>query len=489
MNELPLNFDIIENIPEHNLSISEINSLWFDALENLHSRYKKIIILDDDPTGSQTVYDLPVYTGLDTESLKQALNDKSQCVYLLTNSRSLSPDSTEQLHRELSQNLKLLAEDKELLIISRSDSTLRGHYPLETSVLSSELLDANEEITEILIPFFPEGGRYTYNDIHYVKEGCELVPASLTEFARDSSFPFNSSNLKEYVQEKSEGKINSSDVISVSLDDLRKGDILAVTSLLLKGNRMHPVIVNAVSYDDLKIFLCAFSNAVSQGRKFIFRSAAAFVRCIAGLEEHEILKRSQLLNNPDLNKPGLIIAGSYVGKTRRQLEVLNKQSFISPVAFDVRSALKKDSLKKEIFRCIKGLNSLQSEGKTPCLYTENPSGNFLSASESSENLSDLALSARISSALVEIVKSIEFLPSYIITKGGITSHDIAVHSLGIQRAMVLGQIAPGIPVWRCGAESRFPGIPLVIFPGNVGEDDTLASVASVFIEQGADTNE
>jgi uncharacterized protein YgbK (DUF1537 family) len=48
--------------------------------------------------------------------------------------------------------------------------------------------------------------------------------------------------------------------------------------------------------------------------------------------------------------------------------------------------------------------------------------------------------------------------------------------LGVKRAMVLGQILPGIPVWELGPETKFPGLPYVVFPGNVGGPDALKEV-------------
>jgi hypothetical protein len=50
---------------------------------------------------------------------------------------------------------------------------------------------------------------------------------------------------------------------------------------------------------------------------------------------------------------------------------------------------------------------------------------------------------------------------------------------GVRRAQVLGQIVPGVPVWRLGPESKYPGLPYVVFPGNAGGPDALASVIRV----------
>jgi uncharacterized protein YgbK (DUF1537 family) len=77
---------------------------------------------------------------------------------------------------------------------------------------------------------------------------------------------------------------------------------------------------------------------------------------------------------------------------------------------------------------------------------------------------------------VAIVRQLERRPRYLLAKGGITSSDIATRGLGIRRALVLGQILPGVPVWQSGPESRFPGMPYIVFPGNVGGVEALAEV-------------
>ena len=82
--------------------------------------------------------------------------------------------------------------------------------------------------------------------------------------------------------------------------------------------------------------------------------------------------------------------------------------------------------------------------------------------------------------LIEIVRSLDVQPRYLVAKGGITSSDVATHGLGIKRAMVPGQILPGVPVWRSGTESRYPGMPYIVFPGNVGGPEALVEIVTAF---------
>ena len=78
--------------------------------------------------------------------------------------------------------------------------------------------------------------------------------------------------------------------------------------------------------------------------------------------------------------------------------------------------------------------------------------------------------------LFRSVSSLAVRPRFLVAKGGITSSDIGVHALQVRRATVLGQALPGVPVWKLGAESRYPGMSYVVFPGNVGDEDGLRSL-------------
>jgi uncharacterized protein YgbK (DUF1537 family) len=493
MKSLPLS--TLESLPAHVLSRGVIDRQWKAAVSDIHRQFSKILVLDDDPTGSQTVYDLPVYTGFTSDDLLAARRDESGVVYVLTNSRSLHARESEALHRELMRNwISAGSSDQlseETLIISRSDSTLRGHYPLETAVIGEE--SGNSIHGEILVPFFPEGGRFTFRDIHYVREGEQLVPASETEFARDSSFGYSSSNLRDYVEEKTNGRVKSADVVSISLETLRSGDINAVRNALIGIPRRGVAVVNAVNYDDLKIFTAALAGAFIDGKRFIFRAAAALVKILAGLDDRPLLTRENLFSREKPLSPeasgggGILVAGSYVHKTTLQLAELVREGILAEVKLNIREALFTDRFPEEILRCSREVEEHLSRGRNVGIYTTNDGRReFLSAEEGEAGLTDLKLSARISAGLVDVVSGLKSAPTWVITKGGITSHDISVKAMLIKRAMVLGQIIPGVPVWRCGPESRWPGIPLVIFPGNVGDEGALDRAAGLLAGKSPD---
>ncbi len=420
-------------------------------------RQPVLVVLDDDPTGTQTVKDVPVLTEWSRASLKRVFEEEHACFYILTNSRALNPDEAAWLNRELAKNLKETAGDQSFLVCSRSDSTLRGHFPLETDILNEVLgpYDAT-----FLIPFFAAGGRVTIDDVHYVREGDRLIPAADTPFAKDPAFGYTSSNLKAYVEEKTGGRIKAADVVSLS----SKMDTASLRSLLagLSGN-VH-VVVNAATREELDIICASLRWASSTGKRFLFRTAAEFVASWIQQAPAPLLDRNSLSVG---NSPGLIIAGSYVPKTTRQLEVLQSTHKISTVVLDAGKLLSsggEDLLEK----ASEAVNTYMERNQDILLMTSRkPIGHEDAAGS-------LGSGQRISDALVHIVRSLKTKPAWIIAKGGITSSDIATKALGIRRSIVAGQLLPGVPVWRTGPETSCPGIPYVVFPGNVGDEKALA---------------
>jgi uncharacterized protein YgbK (DUF1537 family) len=183
----------------------------------------KIIVLDDDPTGSQTVHGCLLLMRWDIETLRLGLADESPIFFVLTNTRALPPDQAVATVRSVCQNLKqaIAAEGiQEFLIVSRSDSTLRGHYPLETDAIAEALgpFDAH-----FLTPAFFEGGRFTSDSVHYLIVNGIPTPVHQTEFARDSVFGYQHSYLPAYVEEKTQGRIKASEVEQLLLADVRSG--------------------------------------------------------------------------------------------------------------------------------------------------------------------------------------------------------------------------------------------------------------------------
>lgn len=453
----------------------KVNELLTSELALLN---KKIIVLDDDPTGVQTVHNISVYTNWTEESVEAGFNEENAMFFILTNSRGFTESETEKTHKEIATVISNVSKKvgKKFIIISRGDSTLRGHYPLETEVLKGtvEQLTDNRFDGEVIIPFFQEGGRFTIDNIHYVQYDDILVPAGETEFAKDRTFGYKSSNIGEWAEEKSQGTYKAQDATYLELEDIRSLNLDRLVEQLMDVQNFNKVIVNAVDYIDVKVFVIALIRAIRNGKQFMFRSAAALTKIIGGVSDRPLLTRAELVKE-DSKNGGLIIIGSHVKKTTEQFEELKKCKFIHFIEFDVHLVLNEEAFKIEVDRIVNKTNELIAKGQTVTVYTKRER---LDLGENKKE-EELLLSVKISNAVTSIVKNLEVRPSFIIAKGGITSSDIGTNGLGVKHATVAGQVKPGIPVWYTGQDSKFPGISYVIFPGNVGTKTTLKEVAEL----------
>lgn len=441
---------------------------------------RKVVVLDDDPTGTQTVHGVPVLTEWPVERLVEEWNGPAPAVYLLTNSRSLSPREAEALNRDVGEALRQARARSgiDFAVVSRSDSTLRGHFPGEVAALARGLEPAGNFDAWLVAPCFPEGGRYTVNDVHYVAEGEWLIPAGQTEFARDKSFSYRSSNLREWAAEKTGGTVRAEEVAAISLEDLRVGGPEAVTEKLLGLSANALCVVNAASYRDLEVLVLGLLEAEARGRRYLCRTAASFVRVRAGIAPRALLTREDLGLPQD--GAGLVVAGSYVPRTSVQLEALFAQAKIHAVEVRARRLLDEAGRDGEIARALAAVNRHLAAGEDVAVYTSRElvtaDGQDGPGTPGTSAEANLAIGRVISDGLVELVRGLETRPRYLLAKGGITSSDVATRGLGIRRALVLGQILPGVPAWQSGPESRYPGLAYIVFPGNVGGADALAKV-------------
>lgn len=448
-----------------------------DALaEALKDFPKKIVVLDDDPTGVQTVHDISVYTDWTEESIAAGFAEKNSMFFILTNSRAFSAEHTTEEHRKMAQRIAAEAKKcgKEFMVISRSDSTLRGHYPLETETLRETLeQQGSPKIDgEVLMPFFKEGGRFTIGNVHYVQEGDYLTPAGETEFAKDKTFGYTKSNMAEYIEEKTKGAFPRESVTCISLEDLRAFAVDKIAGQLEKVDGFHKVIVNAVDYVDVKVFALALLKAMAKGKNFLFRTAAAFTKVIGNVPDKPLLQREELVAKGNGNG-GLIIIGSHVKKTTQQFEELQKSKYVKFIEFNHMLVLEPEKLEQELRRIVAEVEKEIKGGQTVAVYTGRKRFDAGSEEES------LRVSVKISEAITSIVNRISIQPSFLIAKGGITSSDVGTKGLSVKHALVMGQVAPGIPVWKTGEESKFPHMAYIIFPGNVGAVDTLRKVTDM----------
>lgn len=426
----------------------------------------KLVVLDDDPTGSQTVHSCLLLTRWDVDTLREALLDNAPLFFVLTNTRGMDAQRAATITREVCQNLKVTLDDLacsghniEPIVISRSDSTLRGHYPVETDVIAEELgpFDAH-----FLIPAFIEGGRITRDGVHYLLVEGKPVPVNETEFARDSVFGYKHAFLPDYVEEKTCGRIRADQVERFNLADIRSGCLDRL--LALRGNVA--CVVDAETYADLIAFAKDLNAAASQGKRFLCRSAAGIVSALAALPAQPI-SAEDMHRTVRNEKPGAVLVGSHVSTTTRQLQQLLLEPDVVPIEVDVsRLANPSSELRRSV---LERIDAAYVQHATAVIFTSRTELRF------ADEPTRLAFGEQVSAFLMDIVRHLPADIGFLISKGGITSNDVLSDGLALRTARVLGQILPGCSVVRCPADhAQYPDLPVVIFPGNVGDDAALA---------------
>ena len=430
-------------------------------------KYTKIIVLDDDPTGSQTVHSCLLLTRWDVATLHDAMLDSSPLFFILTNTRGMDANRAADITREVCQNIQLALDELKQeerainpILVSRSDSTLRGHYPVETDVIAEELgpFDAH-----FLVPAFFEGGRITRDSIHYLIVDGKEIPVHETEFANDSVFSYKHSYLPDYVEEKTQGRIKSDQVERFLLDEVRGKSL---THLLnLKNNIC--CAVDCETQDDLDNFADQLKEAAKQGKRFLFRSGASILTSLANLPVQPVAAEA-MFNYVRNGKAGAVIVGSHVKKTTQQLDQLLKQNDVVALEVDVqRITTERDSLLMDV---LKQAEEAHAKNLTPVIYTSRVEKVF------ADQQTRLAFGEQVSEFLMDIVRNLPDTLGFLISKGGITSNDVLSSGLSLRTSRVVGQILPGCSVVCCpDNHPRYPDMPVVIFPGNVGDENALTT--------------
>ena len=433
-------------------------------------------MLDDDPTGSQTVHGVSVVFDLDPRQYARALADPGSTGFVLTNSRSLPEADAETLTGRVGRDLAELEQrlGGPISIVSRSDSTLRGHLVAEVRALHR----ARRQVTGrgydgvLFVPAYLEAGRVTAGDTHWALVHGQRVPVGRTEFAADPVFGYTASDLRDYLVEKTAGRVRRDEVHSLSLDDIRSGGPARVTQLLAGVDSGRFVVVNATEYADLEIVVLGVLEAQAAGQTFLHRSGPSFVRALAGIAPHPPLTSEQIwpCGRPDGH--GLVVVGSHVGLTNRQIAALRIEGQFAEVLVEVPALIDPSRRERHIAEVTDRVISELAAADVLLVTSRH-------VESGSDGGDALQISRTVSAAVARIVAgTLEAGPDWIVAKGGITSHDVAVAGLGIRRAVVVGQFLPGLVSLLRPVESRAAavGVPFVVFAGNVGDEHTLADV-------------
>ena len=449
-----------------------------ESIRDLRSASDLLLgVLDDDPTGSQAVHDVQVVTVLEEDAYAAALAGPAATCFVLTNSRSLEAPAAADITTRAARGLITVAGRRgtRIQLISRSDSTLRGHVMVEVAALQGVRRDLVGRGYDgvLLVPAFLEAGRVTAAGIHWARTPAGLVPVGETEFANDSAFGYRASDLTVFVAEKSGGTIRPEDVRSISLADIRLGGPARVREVLAGAAGGAWVVVNATEYSDLETVARSVLEAEHEGQSFLFRTGPSFVRALSGLGPKPPLRGAGIWGEARRGGHGLVVVGSHVGQTSRQVAALRARGATADMELDVQAVLGGGpDVAEAVARRVTGALAHSDV----LLYT---SREVVAARDAAGSLT---IARTVSAALSRIVRgALAARPAWVVAKGGITSHDVMLHGLGIRRAEVAGQLFPGtISVLRpLDAAPGAVGMPYVVFAGNVGDDGTLAQVVAI----------
>ncbi len=410
----------------------------------------KTVILDDDPTGTQSAAGVPVLLATSVELLREALAEHDS-VYVLTNSRAIGEAEAVELvtriRRESEAAAALLGET--LQFVLRGDSTLRGHVFAETEAFLTP------DAVMVFVPAFPDGGRTTVGGVHYVAVDGERIRADETEFAQDPVFPFGTGVLVDYVAEKSGRR-----AYPLGLAELR-ADPAALVELLRSVPAGAVVVPDAETNDDVRSIARAIETARGAGRTLVVRSAAPLAAALAGVESDGLLPSPFVGTRPRT----LLVCGSHTAGATAQLGPVEER-FGTFSVIDTGRALLDPA----------GEGRRAAEAARPSISSRGLAVVTTDRIRSAEH-NTLEHGEKVMAALTTSVRALMADVDVVVSKGGITSADVARIGLGATSAVVLGQVLPGVSVWRLTvADGR--SLLYVVVPGNVGGPTTLVDVLS-----------
>ena len=452
----------------------------------------KVIVFDDDPTGSQTVHSAPLLLRWDAPTLAAGLRHPSPLLFLLANTRALDPGEARQRVGEICRALVPALEEARQaglidrwIAVSRGDSTLRGHFPLEVEVIEQEL--GPFEAT-FLAPAFLEGGRTTVAGVHLLQG----EPVHHSAFARDTFFGYGTSDLAAWAQEKSGGRIAAAAVQHLALAELEPAAQGALRQRLeaLAGNPL--VVVDAERPGHLAAFGVVVRELVAGSqdppRRFLFQSAASLLNGLVALPPQPLdaqgLAALCRLDPAGGRRPGLVLVGSHVPLADAQLASLLAEPGCGGVEVPVARVQRvlegplPDTLLASLEQeWLERLRDLLAAGRTPVLFTSRGELVCRHAAERRR------LGRELAAAMARVAARLAPELGYLISKGGITSHTLLAEGLGLAWVELKGQLKPGLSLLLVPAAgstgmapARLQGIealPVVTVPGNLGEADTL----------------
>lgn len=465
----------VEGDPPAFGSLPVTESISAGDMRDVTVKAPTLVILDDDPTGTQTVRDVPILTSWDDEDLRWAFAQETGGFFVLTNTRAYPPDTVASIVEQVSAACLRIADElgHRVTFAARGDSTLRGHFPLEVDVISAQVSSIGVSAPIIVLaPAYIDAGRVTLDGVHWiVGTDGHLLPVGESEYAKDLTFGYTSSRLSEWVVEKAGP--DRFPILDIDLNTVRsKPETLR--HAIASASPGAVVIADMVADDDVRAVARATAHLESEGAPVVYRCGPSMVRARLGQVKSPPLDAAFLATLLAPDSHGLIVVGSHVATTTRQLDDLLASRDLPVFEIDVDTLLGDDrerhieSVTEEAVRALASSSVVLRTSRV--------------LHRGTDAASSLAVATEVNAAVVTAVSRIvdRRRPAYVLAKGGITSADVAARSLGIRRAWVRGTMLDGmVSLWETvGGPSE--GLPYVVFAGNVGSDDDLRRVVDLW---------
>lgn len=425
--------------------------------QRLKQDRRRVVVLDDDPTGTQSVANVEVILRPALPAYQRFFSGKERAVYVLTNTRALKQAAAVELVRTICADIQQAASEAEaeVSILLRGDSTLRGHIFAEMDVLA----EAKHNAVLLFVPAFPDGGRITLDGVHYLISGTGKIPVAQTEFARDATFGYHSASMVEWVAEMGQGR----QAHSLPLAQTRSQGAEALSRTLLEAPEGTVVVPDAETNEDLEMLVQGLLEAEERGRAIVVRSASPFAALRAGL--HPASARPALASQENRV---LVVCGSHTEASSHQLARLEEHA--GPAITIPTDRLLAEGLARVVPHLADQVEQALTEQRFAILATER-------LRQARHN--DLSIGAEVMSALTAIVTRVAQSCDAVIAKGGITSAQVATAGLAATRAYVQGQLEPGVSLWNLALPAGRT-LPYAVIPGNIGHEQTLVHVAKQF---------
>lgn len=448
-----------------------------DVLTERGPDARQLVVIDDHPSGSQSMADIPVLTAWSEDQVEWALAQAAPAVYVVTNTRALSPAAAEDRYVEVITAFLEGAErlHTDVRFVLRSDSSLRGHYPLDVDILSNALESTLSRVVDgvVMVPAFPEAGRITVHGVHHVAEHAgSYVPVGQTRYAQEPRFPFASSDLREWVAEKTRGRCPADSVLAVDLEVVRQSPD-AVAAQVMNARRGQAVVIDAASEEDLRSIAIGLLRVEATGRRLVYRVGPPMVRAMIGQPVHAALTAEEIEGmrvraGTAEARTGLVVVGTPVPFTRRQLRVLTRRHPVREIPISVPAVLdsrRSGHIEEVVAHAVEALDAGNVVVRLADMHVD------------LEAKGDFSIDPRVGRAVNEVVHRIAKARrlKFVVARGGSVTSVVA-QGLGVRRAMVRGPVLEGIvSLWE-PLVGPLTGVPFVVYAGGVGDDDGLADV-------------